>query len=161
LSHRQREKGPPERAAALRQHVCAQEPDPMNHENNCILVVDDEPNIRRLLVTYLKKQGYRLHEASNGREALEAMRRGEEDLVLLDLMMPEMSGLEVLEQRAADPELRKVPVIVLTASQGPDMTDALDRGICALLPKPFELHALLAMIGSCLHHEHGAAEPAT
>ncbi len=123
---------------------------------NCILVVDDDPNIRRMLVVALEREGYRIHEATNGREALEIMRAGETELVVLDLMMPEVSGWDVLVKRAADPELQKIPVIVISANRGPEVTQVLQKGICALLPKPFELSALNALVKGCLSHDHAA-----
>lgn len=121
----------------------------------CILVVDDDVSIRKLIVTSLRREGYKLNEAVNGREALDAMRGGDEDLVLLDLMMPEVSGWEVLRIRRENAELRRIPVIVISANHGPDVSEAVSSGICALLPKPFELAALHALVRSCLMHEHG------
>ena len=84
----------------------------------CILVVDDDPGIRLFLVTLLRRRGFRLLEARDGNEALEAMRAGSADLVILDLMMPDVSGWDVLRERAADPSLRRVPMIVVTANSG-------------------------------------------
>lgn len=89
-------------------------------------------------------------EACDGEEALEAMRAGQADLVVLDLMMPKVTGLQVLVARAADPRLRQIPVIVVTAAErGREVAKILD-GISALLPKPFELDALQALIKSSL-----------
>jgi CheY-like chemotaxis protein len=112
--------------------------------------VDDDPTIRRLIVTALRRDGYKLTEARNGREALDAMRTGTEDLVLLDLMMPEVSGWEVLRIRKANPELCRIPVIVISANHGPEVVEVVASGICALLPKPFELSALHALVRTCL-----------
>lgn len=128
--------------------------DPATEERPCILVVDDDPSIRKLIVTTLRRDGYSLSEAENGREALEAMQAGKEDLVLLDLMMPEVSGWDVLRIRKNDSELRRIPVIVITANHGPEVGDALASGICALLPKPFELTTLHALVKTCLSHDH-------
>jgi CheY-like chemotaxis protein len=127
-------------------------PEPENPP--CILVVDDDVSIRKLIVTSLRREGYKLTEAQNGREALDVMRGGDEDLVLLDLMMPEVSGWEVLRIRKDNPDLRRIPVIVISANHGPDVSEAVASGICALLPKPFELAALHALVRSCLSHEH-------
>lgn len=115
----------------------------------CILVYDD-PAIRRLIATSLRRDGYTLTEARNGREALEAMERGTESLVLLDLMMPEVSGWDVLRIRNERPELRSIPVIVITASHGPELDEVVGSGICALLPKPFKLATLHETVRSCL-----------
>ena len=123
-------------------------------ESACVLVVDDDPAIRRLMVSTLRREGYQLSEAQNGREALDAMRSGREDLVLLDLMMPEVSGWDVLRERRNDPELLKIPVIVVTATNDPAIAEAVTSSICALLPKPFDLSTLHAVVRSCLEHEH-------
>lgn len=124
-----------------------------------VLVVDDDGGIRSLLGASLRSEGYTIHEARNGREALEQMSAGNEDLVLLDLMMPEVSGWDVLEKRSADPELRKIPVIVITAYRGPEIATIVSSDICALLPKPFDLEALRAIVKACLHHLHGHDAP--
>lgn len=121
----------------------------------CILVVDDDPSIRQLIVTTLRRDGYSLTEAENGREALEAMRRGNEDLVLLDLMMPEVSGWDVLRVRKESSDLQRIPVIVITAAHGAEVADAVSGGICALLPKPFELEKLHLLVRNCLAAHEG------
>ena len=121
-----------------------------DRQQQCILVVDDDPSIRRLIVSALRRDGYSMAEAQNGREALDAMRRGDEDLVLLDLMMPEVTGWDVLRIRETSAELRRIPVIVITANYGPELGEALGSGICALLPKPFDLAALQALVRTCL-----------
>lgn len=121
-----------------------------------ILVVEDDQAIRRLIATALRRRGYSVQEAKNGREALEQMRRGQADLVVLDLMMPEVSGWEVLEERMKNPELQRLPVIIVTANQGPELATALQGGICALLPKPFSLEDLETLVKNCL--KRAAAE---
>ncbi|MDQ3279967.1 MAG: response regulator [Acidobacteriota bacterium] len=128
-------------------------------EQPCILVVDDDPGIRRLIVSTLRRDGYTLTEAQNGQEALDAMRQGNEDLVLLDLMMPHVSGWDVLRIRKTAPELRRIPVIVITAAGGPEMAEVVAGGVFAVLPKPFDLPALHAIVKSCLAHEHGDDQP--
>lgn len=119
-------------------------------EHPCILVVDDDPTIRRLIVSTLGRAGYSLTEAGNGREALDAMRRGTEDLVLLDLMMPELTGWDVLRIRGETPALQQIPVIVITANHVPGLRETLGSGVCALLGKPFDLSELLSLVRSCL-----------
>ena len=116
-----------------------------------VLIVDDDPMIRRLLAVSLEHQGYRTADACDGREALVAMRAGQADLVVLDLMMPGVNGWDVLTERAAEPGLRQIPVIVITAARG-EGVDAIaaDAGICAMLPKPFELETLRALVKACL-----------
>ena len=82
-----------------------------------ILVADDEPNIRELIRLYLSKEGYDLDFASNGPEALEKALRIQPDLVLLDLMMPEMDGFQFLDELRSRSETPTVPVVVITAKE--------------------------------------------
>ena len=115
-----------------------------------VLIADDDPSIRRMLALTLQKAGYRTADACDGGEALEAMRAGQADLVLLDLMMPKVTGWEVLTERAAAPKLRMIPVIVITAARGDGIANIPKDEICALLPKPFDLETLRALVKSCL-----------
>lgn len=114
-----------------------------------VLIAEDDTSIRRMLAISLRSHGYLPVEACDGGEALAAMRAGQVDLVLLDLMMPKVSGFQVLATRAADPTLRKIPVIVVTAEGGTEVTRTLD-GISALLPKPFNLDTLQALVKTTL-----------
>jgi chemotaxis family two-component system sensor histidine kinase/response regulator PixL len=115
-----------------------------------LLVVDDDPGVLRMMVSALGRRGYRVVEARNGMEALQAMSGGGISLVLLDLMMPVMNGWDLLRLRAADPELLKIPVIVITANIGPETKEILDSGVSAFLPKPFDLGDLAEIVSSCL-----------
>ena len=117
-----------------------------------ILVVDDDPSIRKMVVAALRRQdsAYTFAEAGNGREALDVMRDQNPDVVVLDLMMPIVSGWEVLRERADDDELRKIPVIVVSANRDPEVATAVQAGICAFLPKPFDIGALSALVRSCI-----------
>ena len=117
-----------------------------------VLIADDDPSIRRMLAASLKQEGYQTADACDGSEALAAMRAGEADLVLLDLMMPRVTGWEVLSERAAAPELGKIPVIVITAEPAEGVAKIPSDGTCALLPKPFELKTLRALVKACLAH---------
>jgi len=116
----------------------------------CVLVVDDDPSIRRMIVAALKRDGYTFCEAPNGKEALELMRKEHPNVVVLDLMMPILSGWDVLQARELEPELRQIPVIVISANRAPEVATAVDKGICAFLPKPFDIGALSALVRSCL-----------
>lgn len=117
-----------------------------------ILVVDDDPSIRKMVIAALKRDvpAYSFMEAGNGRDALDAMREGLPDVVVLDLMMPLVSGWDVLRERAGDAELRKIPVIVVSANRDPELATAMQGGICAFLPKPFDIGALSALVRSCI-----------
>ena len=115
-----------------------------------VLVVDDDPAIRRLIIAALKRDGYEFIEATNGREALDQMRQSNPDCVVLDLMMPIVSGWDVLQQRLHDPDLTRIPVIIVSANREPELVKVLDKGICAFLPKPFDIGALSALVRSCV-----------
>jgi CheY-like chemotaxis protein len=116
-----------------------------------VLVVDDDPSIRRMMIAALKRDdvAYTFAEAGNGRDALELM-RDHPDVVVLDLMMPLVSGWDVLKERATDDELMKIPVIVVSANRDPEVALAVQGGICAFLPKPFDIGALSALVRSCI-----------
>ena len=119
-------------------------------DHNVVLVVDDDPNIRRMIIAALKRDGYTFREAPNGRDALDLMRAEHPDVVVLDLMMPVMSGWDVLRERMSDPELRRIPVIIVSANRDPEVAHAVSQGICAFLPKPFDIGALSALVRSCM-----------
>jgi CheY-like chemotaxis protein len=80
-----------------------------------VLVVEDDSELREILTSVLEREGHQVLQASNGREALEVLRSNEPALVLLDLMMPVMSGPELLEVMLSDARLRRVPVVVVSA----------------------------------------------
>ena len=115
-----------------------------------MLVVDDDPNIRRMIVAALRRDGYSFFEAANGKDALDLMRDEHPNVVVLDLMMPIMSGWDVLRERQQEPELSRIPVIVVSANRDPDVAIAVNAGICAFLPKPFDIGALSALVKSCM-----------
>jgi len=116
-----------------------------------ILVVDDNAGNRDLLSERLGRQGYAVTMAANGRAALEVVRAGVFDLVLLDIMMPEMDGYTVLQQLKADEGLRHIPVIMISALDELDsVVRCIELGADDYLPKPFEPTLLKARIGSCL-----------
>ena len=123
-------------------------------QTHSVLVVDDDPNIRGLIVAALKRDGYTFLEAPNGRDALQLMRDHRPDVVVLDLMMPIVSGWDVLRERQGDSDLQQIPVIVVSANREPALVAAVDAGICAFLPKPFDIGALSALVKSCIPHSH-------
>jgi CheY-like chemotaxis protein len=115
-----------------------------------VLVVDDDVNIRKMIIAALRRDGYVFREAANGRDALDVMRNEHPDVVVLDLMMPVLSGWDVLQEREHDPTLRKIPVIIVSANRDPELAIAVNRGVCAFLPKPFDIGALGALVRSCV-----------
>jgi CheY-like chemotaxis protein len=115
-----------------------------------VLVVDDDPSIRRMIMAALRRDGYTCSEAADGKEALEAMRHDRPDVVILDLMMPMVSGWDVLRERSDDADLLSIPVIVVSANRSAELATAMDKGICAFLPKPFDITALSSLVRSCI-----------
>lgn len=116
-----------------------------------ILVVDDEPDITALVAYHLAKAGYRVATASNGTEALKAAVEVRPDLVVLDLMLPGRSGLEVLEELRRREETRDVGVVVLTAKRDePDRVRGLTLGADDYLVKPFSPQELVLRVGAVL-----------
>jgi two-component system, sensor histidine kinase ChiS len=116
-----------------------------------LLVVDDIEANRDVLSRRLQRQGYVVATAENGREALEKLHAQSFDLVLLDILMPEMNGYEVLEHLKADESLRHIPVIMITALNELDSAvRCIEMGAEDYLPKPFNATLLKARIGACL-----------
>jgi two-component system cell cycle response regulator len=116
-----------------------------------ILVVDDHRTTRLKLSLGLKQQGHRVAEAEDGVRALERLRAERFDLVLLDILMPEMDGYQVLEQMKQDPALRDVPVIVISAMDDLEsVVKGIELGADDYLPKLFDPVLLRARIGACL-----------
>ena len=123
----------------------------MPGEHGYILVVEDHPTNRLKLVLGLKAQGHRVAEAENGRQALDMLRVEAFDLVLLDILMPEMDGYQVLEQMKSDSALRDVPVIVISAQdERESVVRGIELGAEDYLPKSFDPVLLRARIGACL-----------
>ena len=112
-----------------------------------ILAVDDERHIVRLVQINLQKAGYEVVTATNGIEALAQVAQVKPDLVVMDVMMPEMDGLEALEKMKADPEMAKIPVIMLTAkAQDADVFSGWQKGADLYLTKPFNPAELLNFV---------------
>jgi serine phosphatase RsbU (regulator of sigma subunit) len=116
-----------------------------------ILIVDDVPLNVSLLEQVLEELGYQTVSATNGHAALESIAAAEPDLVLLDIMMPEMDGFEVLERLQANPAWRDLPVIVISALHDlSDVVKGIERGAADYLSKPFEPVLLQARIAALL-----------
>ncbi len=108
-------------------------------DNATVLVVDDAPGNRELLSKQLARQGYAVIMASNGREALQLLRSHQIDIVLLDVLMPELDGFQTLEIMQADEKLREIPVIMTSASEEyQSLIRCIEGGAEDYLPKPFD-----------------------
>jgi sigma-B regulation protein RsbU (phosphoserine phosphatase) len=112
-----------------------------------LLVADDEPVARALLVAHLRKAGYRVIEAENGRRALELARSADPALVLCDWRMPEMDGTDVCREIRQDPALRHLYFVMLTSLSDTDaLVEALDAGADDYIQKPWDPRAMLARV---------------
>jgi signal transduction histidine kinase len=121
-----------------------------------LLVVDDDASNRDVLSRRLKRQGHVVKTASRGRDALQLMRDTAFDLVLLDIMMPNMDGYEVLTHIKSDDRLRRVPVIMISAvSEVQSVVRCIEAGAEDYLTKPFNPTLLRARIGVCLDKKRG------
>jgi adenylate cyclase len=116
-----------------------------------VLVVDDDSVNRLLLSRSLEREGHRFATAENGRRALEMLRAESFDVVLLDVIMPEIDGFEVLAQMQGDAELRRTPVIMISALEDIEsVVRGIELGAEDYLPKPFNPVLLRARINGCL-----------
>jgi signal transduction histidine kinase/DNA-binding NarL/FixJ family response regulator len=116
-----------------------------------ILIADDTESNRVLLRSALEAQGFRVRDAGNGAQAIEQMREARPDLVLMDLRMPVMDGLDAMRAIRKDAELSAVPVIALSANPSPEKEAlAIQAGANRLLPKPVDLAALAAVMAELL-----------
>lgn len=124
-------------------------------ENANILIVEDEPKLARVLELELTYENYNTAIAHNGQDALQQMREEDWDLVLLDIMLPQLSGLEVLRRFRKKNTL--TPVILLTArDQVHDKVSGLDLGANDYMTKPFQIEELLARIRAQLRYKRNA-----
>lgn len=116
-----------------------------------ILVVDDEPVIVRLMEFVLEKQGYTVRTAADGDEALRVVGEYQPDLIVLDVMMPRKDGYTVAETIRSDPDLARMPIIMLSAkAQDTDVEQGMAAGADIYLTKPFEPDGLLEIVARCL-----------
>ncbi len=123
----------------------------MSDHTGTMLVVDDEMLNRTLLSVSLQSEGYAVETAENGQEALGLLRERSFDVILLDLLMPEMDGFEVLSQLKADPQLRRIPVIIISALDDMDsVIRCIEMGATDYLSKPFDPVLLRARVNASL-----------
>jgi phosphate regulon transcriptional regulator PhoB len=116
-----------------------------------VLVVEDEPDIRRLVVLHLERDGFRCRTAANGLDALREAKASVPDLVVLDLMLPELDGLEVCRRLRSDTTTAGVPIIMLTAkSDEVDRVVGLEVGADDYVAKPFSPKELVARVRAVL-----------
>lgn len=121
------------------------------------MIADDEPGVRRLVRMTLESESYEILEASDGAEALALVREHKPALVFLDVMMPEMSGVEVCAQLKSDPETSQITIIMLTAkAQEADREAGAGAGADDYFTKPFSPLALLTKVDEVLNPKGSA-----
>jgi len=120
---------------------------------NAILVVDDEPAILEMIAELLSYEGFEVVTTSQGSVALTRAKADPPALILLDLMMPEMSGWQVIDALKASPQTRAIPIVVLSARRDLPVT-AKELGIAVFLTKPFDLDELISIA-----HQYADSRP--
>jgi two-component system phosphate regulon response regulator PhoB len=121
-----------------------------------ILIVDDEPGIRQMLGLTLTSEGYEYTEASNVEQASAALKEGQPDLILLDWMLPGLSGVDFARRLKLDPNTQSIPIIMLTAKgEENDKIRGLDVGADDYMTKPFSTRELLARVRAVIRRAGG------
>jgi DNA-binding NarL/FixJ family response regulator len=130
-----------------------------------LLLIDDDPNLILLVKDYLEFRGYEVITAENGREALEVLESATPDMIICDVMMPEMDGYSLVSTIRADPKTSWIPVLFLSAKgQSQDRVKGLNIGADVYMVKPFEPEELVAQVESSLKQasrliQHKDAKP--
>jgi DNA-binding NarL/FixJ family response regulator len=120
-------------------------------EGNTLLLVDDDPNLILLVTDYLRFQGYEVLTAENGLQALEIINTTTPELIICDIMMPEMDGYSLVQKLRSDPDKQWIPIIFLSAKgQSNDRIKGLETGADVYMVKPFEPEELVAQVKSSL-----------
>ena len=129
----------------------------MSEAKKCVVCIEDEPEMIDLVKLILSRKGYAVTGANGGREGLEAIRRDKPDLVLLDLMMPDMDGWEVYQQMKANDAMKDIPVIVVTAkAQSIDKVLGLHIAkVDDYITKPFGPQELLDSVDRVIERRRG------
>ena len=126
-----------------------------------ILIIEDEEKIARFVELELSHEGYETDKVTNGREGLEKIESGGYDLVILDIMLPELNGLEVLRRLREDPATKFLPVMMLTAKGTEfDKVSGLDAGADDYLAKPFGMMELVSRVNALLRRAAAPTAPA-
>jgi len=116
-----------------------------------VLVVDDDPVILRLLEVNFEMEGFAVLTAGDGQEGVDAAREHRPDLVVSDVMMPRVSGLQLVQQLKADPDTKDIPVILLSAkAQVDDIRSGMEAGADDYVTKPFEPLELVDRVNKLL-----------
>src|ERR1700761_6218690 len=123
--------------------------------NPTVLIVEDDPEVRSLVEYTLAKEKFKVHTAENGRQALDLLDTMTPDVITLDLMLPDIHGLECCKKLRADPRFQSVSVLMLTALDSlDDIVKGFETGADDYLVKPFQLPELVARIKALLRRRH-------
>jgi DNA-binding NarL/FixJ family response regulator len=127
-----------------------------------LLLVDDEPGLREAVQAYLEDSGFTVDVASNAKVGWERLEQHPPDLVISDIMMPEVDGYQFLQQMREDPRFRRLPVVFLTArGMTKDRIEGYNAGVDAYLSKPFDPDELVAVVTNLLQRHTAKAEGET
>ena len=125
--------------------------EPSMKDHKRLLLIDDDPNLILLVKDYLEFRGYEVITAENGREALEILEQDVPDMIICDVMMPEMDGYTFVEQVRQNERTSWIPVLFLSAKgQSADRVKGLNKGADVYMVKPFEPEELVAQVESSL-----------
>jgi two-component system response regulator VicR len=113
-------------------------------QRETVMVVDDEPEITEVVASALEDDGFNVEKASDGRRALELVERHPPDAMVLDLNLPKVDGLQVVQRCRANPATRDVPIIIVSGSR--DALQEIDLQSLVFVEKPFDLEVLLVLI---------------
>jgi CheY-like chemotaxis protein len=127
-----------------------------------ILVVEDEPDSREFLATLLKLEGYKVITASDGLEGIKKVEADHPDIILSDICMPNMDGIDMVKALRKSPEHKRIPIVMLSAFGSGNLTNAINAGANEAMRKPVHAELLLQYInkwiGETLRYKNGAME---
>lgn len=127
-----------------------------------ILVVDDEPDVTELLEYKLEQEDYKVEVLNDPLSFVAKVRDFEPDLMILDIMMPELNGLQLCRIARSDPAMKDIPIIFLTAKgEAEDRVKGLETGADDYIPKPFNIRELMLRVGKVFHRGKGVQETAS
>jgi DNA-binding response OmpR family regulator len=114
-----------------------------------VLIADDELRLRKVVSLHLKKSGFEVFEANNGQQAIDVAKESHPDVIVLDIMMPQKTGLEACRELKSLPEFKSTPIILLTAlAESEDIKNGTEAGADSYLTKPFSPKELIDVIKS-------------
>jgi CheY-like chemotaxis protein len=122
----------------------------MGSKKTAVLIAEDDPDVRALLHFLLEEEGVKVVTAENGAQALSTLAWYHPDLILTDLAMPEIDGLELIKRVRQQPELAKIPIVVMTTYRGNYLEAALCAGANAVLRKPDDFDHLMGTLSQVL-----------